>query len=283
MTFSSTKFWLIGIFGGLAALHLNLAEHFGGKADLSSSSLLFWMAAGLLLWQKRNQLNLESDRLSCLLGTAILFLVFYKSLHLFEGDFFLRLYPLLSLLGWSLIASGIRGLKQYRRELFLVGFLAIPWEFVYLFDISLFTAKFSACILWLLGFDVTRQGVWIVLPAGSIEVYNGCSGVRMVFQLLGLSWLLLALVPTRWPHKIFLPMMAIALGFTINAVRVALMAVLVALANPAGFDYWHVGTGSLIFSAIAVLAFGGLSLIILSNQPPAERFSSVKTRKTSLS
>ncbi|MEL6261615.1 MAG: cyanoexosortase A [Cyanobacteria bacterium J06626_6] len=272
MALSSAKIWLIGIFSGLAALHLNLAEHFGGKTDLSSSSLLFWVAAALLLWQKRHHLKLKSDLVSSLLGTAMLSLVLYKSLYLFEGDFFLRLSPLLSLFGWSLLASGIRGLKQYRRELFLLGFLAIPWEFIYLFDISLLTAKFSTSILWLLGFDVVRQGVWIVLPAGSIEVYNGCSGVRMVFQLLGLSWLVLALVPTRWPHRVLLPVMAISFGFTINAARVALMAVLVALSNPAGFDYWHVGTGSLIFSAIAVLAFGGLSFITLSKQS-SELFS----------
>ncbi|MEO1622255.1 MAG: cyanoexosortase A, partial [Cyanobacteria bacterium J06632_3] len=128
-----------------------------------------------------------------------------------------------------------------------------------LFDISLLTAKFSAFVLWAFGFEVTRQGVWILLPTGSIEVYNGCSGIRMIFQLVGIAWLMLALVPMRWTHKIGLPIVAVLIGFVINGVRVALMAVLVALGNTAGFDYWHLGTGSLVFSAIAVLIFGAIA------------------------
>jgi len=266
--------WLIACFGGLAILHLNLTQQMSGQSDLSSSSLLFWFSAFMLLWQKRAQLNVRSDRPSNLLGTALLTLVFYKSLHLFTDDSFLRIWPLLSVLGWALIASGAHGLKQYKKELFLLSFLAIPWEFVYLFDISLVTAKFSAFVLWLLGFEVVRQGVWIILPTGSIEVYNGCSGIRMIFQLLGICWLILALMPEerKWTGEKFarakqtggLVISAIAVGFIVNGVRVALMAALVALSDTAGFDYWHTGNGSLVFSAIAVLLFVASSLKLLT-------------------
>ncbi|MEL6552875.1 MAG: cyanoexosortase A [Cyanobacteria bacterium J06621_11] len=258
----SIRLWLIGLFSGLAALHLNLTSHLG-EPGLSSSSLLFWTAAALLGWNEQHKRDLSSSVVSSLVGISLLGIVLYKSLHLFEGDFFLRLSPLLSLLGWGLIASGFKGLKQYKKEIFLLSFLAIPWEFVYLFDVSLLTAKFSAFILWLLGFEITRQGVWIFLPTGSIEVYNGCSGVKMMMQLLGISWIVLTLVPTAWKQKVILPVVAIAIGFGLNGVRVALMAVLIAMSDSAGFDYWHVGTGSLVFSAIAVLCFGLASTKIL--------------------
>lgn len=255
--FSRIGYWLFGILGGFAGLHLHLTHHLG-KPDLASSSVLFWLTAILLLWQNRHERSLKSDIYSLFLGTALLGLVLYKSMNLFEEDFFLRLSPLLTVFGWSLLSSGMKQIKLYAKELFLLMFIAIPWEFVYLFDISLVTAKFSSFILWVLGFEVTRQGAWILLPTGSIEVYNGCSGVRMMFQLLGISWLVLSLVPTGWKQKIGLPMAAIALGFIINGFRVALMAVLVALSHTDAFDYWHVGNGSLIFSAIAVLLLGGI-------------------------
>lgn len=259
MPSNQARFLLLGIAGSLVALHLNLSDQFG-KSDFLSHSTLFWVTTLFLLWQKRDRLHLESDTISSVVGSLLLALVLYRSLHLFEQDFFLRISPLLSLVGWGLLASGMKGLKQYWREIFLLGFLAVPWEFIYMFDVSLVTAKFSAFILWILGFEVTRQGVWVMLPTGSIEVYNGCSGVRMILQLLGLSWIILAIAPTSWKQKIWLPITAILVGFTVNGVRVALMAVLVALSNSEGFTYWHVGNGSLIFSAISVLIFGAICM-----------------------
>ena len=249
------KYLLLYVGIGLVTLHLNLSRQLGTSVFFNRS-FLFWMVSLLLLWQKKARLYLESDRYSCFVGTLILSLVLYKSLHLFPEDLFLRIFPLLSLLGWGLLASGMKELKQYYKQLFLLLFLAIPWELVYIFDVSLVTAKFSTFILWLLGFEVTRKGVWIVMPTGSVEVYSGCSGVRTILQLLGLSWIVLTIIPTNWKSKILLPIAAIVLGFIVNGMRVALMAVLVALSDSAGFNYWHTGNGSLIFSAISVCLFG---------------------------
>lgn len=253
------KFLLLGIAASLVTLHLNLSQQFG-RSDFLSHSILFWVTALFLVWQKRDKLHLESNAISSVVGLVLLVLVLYKSLHLFQDDFFLRISPLISLLGWGLLASGIRGLKQYWRAFFVLVFLAIPWEFIYIFNVSLITAKFSAFILWILGFEVTRQGVWVILPTGSVEVYNGCSGLRIILQLLGLSWIVLAIASTSPKQKIYLPMAAILLGFTVNGIRVALMAVLVALSDSRGFTYWHVGQGSLLFSAVAVLIFGTICM-----------------------
>ncbi len=98
-------------------------------------------------------------------------------------------------------------------------FLAIPWELIYIFDVSQLTARFSASILWLLGFSVTRQDVWIILPTGSVEVYNGCSGVLTILQLLGLSWIVLTLMPTDWRAKVYLPLASILLGFDVKLIE----------------------------------------------------------------
>jgi len=262
MTHNYLKYWLASIGVGLITLHLNLSQYWG-KSGFFGHSLLFWLVLMLILWEKRTSLQLKSDVTSSFIGMSLLSLVLYRSLHLFSEDFFLRVYPCLSFLGWGLLASGINGLKQYRQEFWLLSFLAIPWEFLYIFDISQLTAKFSTFILWILGFEVTRQGVWIIMPTGSVEVYNGCSGLRTILQLLGLSWILLTLISTNWQQKVSLSIAAIVLGFVINGIRIALMAVLVALSNSAGFTYWHTGNGSLIFSAIAVAMFSAVCLIVI--------------------
>lgn len=262
MTQNHTKYWLASIGIGLVSLHLYLSELYG-KAGSVGHNFIFWLVVLFLIWEKRSKLQLDSDGISSFVGISVLSLVLYKSLHLFPHDFFLRIYPLLCLIGWTLIASGVEGIKQYLKEFFLLSFLAIPWELIYIFDLSQLTARFSTFILWILGFEVTRQGIWIVMPTGSVEVYNGCSGLKAMLQLLGLSWILLALIPTSWRQKIALVVAAIGLGFTINGLRIALMAVLVALSDSAGFNYWHTGTGSLVFSAISVIIFATVCSLTL--------------------
>ena len=82
----------------------------------------------------------------------------------------------------------------------------------------------------------------------------------MMLQLLGLSWIICAIAKTNWQQKIWLTITAILIGFIINGIRVTLMAALVALSDLEGFTYWHVGNGSLIFSAISVLIFGAICM-----------------------
>ena len=263
--YNYAKYWLTFIGIALVALHLNLSERFGEAGSIGYNSL-FWIVVLFLLWERREELQFQSDNVSTFSGTLLLSLVLYKSLHLFPNDFFLRISPLLSLLGWVLLVSGFKGLRQYSKEFFLLSFLAIPWEFVYIFNVSQLTAKFSTFILWLLGFEVTCQGVWIIMSTGSVEVYNGCSGVRTILQLLGLCWICLTLIPTSTKQKIWLPIASILLGFAINGMRIALMATLVALSDSAGFEYWHTGNGSLVFSAISVLMFATVCFLTLDKK-----------------
>jgi exosortase/archaeosortase family protein len=70
-------------------------------------------------------------------------------------------------------------------------------------------------------------------------------------------------------QKIVVPLVAIISAFVVNAARVALLAVLVSLSQPEAFKYWHEGSGSVIFSMIAVFIFGLFCwFAILKDQPP---------------
>jgi len=123
-------------------------------------------------------------------------------------------------------------------------------------QVTLLTAKLAAFILWYTGFEVTRSGMNIYLPTGSIEVASGCSGIEIIFQQLGLALIFILMFPLNKQHKILAPIVAAILGFFVNGVRVALMGVIVAKGNQKAFEYWHHGDGSLIFSMIAVILFG---------------------------
>lgn len=254
------KFLLLSLSASLITLHLTLTWR-SGNANLLSASMVFWVAVACLIWKKHQALNLYSDVSSKLLGISLLILVLFQSTYLFGNDLFLRLSPIGLGLGVGLLASGFKGLKQYWQELVLLCAIAIPWESLlpftqFLSALSLLTAKFATFVLWSLGFPIHHKGVFMTLPTGTLEVAPGCSGIGIILQLLGWAFILLVMVPTSWRQKVLVLSAAFFFGFVVNGVRVALLAVLVALSNPTAFDYWHQGDGSLIFSMIAVFMFG---------------------------
>jgi cyanoexosortase A len=259
---SSPAFWLLGVTASFIAIHLSLVWHTLSPSFLAMS-LLFWLSAATLVWNQRHGLNLKTGVFASLLGTTLLALLLLLISTAITGDNFVRVYPFLAALGLALLASGFQGLRQYWQPLVLLFFLGIPevlLSYSWLSsstDISAATARLSTVMLWYSGFNVVRQGVNIYLPGGSVEVYPGCSGLELMMQLLGLSVLVLILLPLRWTwvQKIGLPLVAMAIAFIVNGVRVALMAILVAQGQKGAFDYWHNGTGSLLFSGIAVLLF----------------------------
>jgi cyanoexosortase A len=263
---AKTEFWLCCLVTCAIAIHLTLAWRVD-DSDLLSCSLLFWGTTIYLLKEHSHLLKLKSNLVASTIGLLLFNILLIKSLSAEDSNFFGRIYPFFSILSLGLLASGQKAIELYWQPLLLFGFLAIPWEFVYVFsDLTLLTAKFATFILWLLGFDVELQGFQIVLPTGSVEVYDGCSGLRGILQLLGIALMVIVAIKPTLLHKIWLLVCAVSIGFIINGIRVAIMAVFAALQQPEAFTYWHVGTGSLIFSAIAVALFALTSLWLLPSE-----------------
>lgn len=261
-------FWLLAIAAGLVAINLTLTWRAGDVAHLGMS-ILFWAAVASLLWDKRQSLSFETNLFSRILGALLLAGMLLANASQTD-EHILRVFPFICALELGILASGFRGLKQYWQELTILFFLGVPSVLLStpLTDISPITARFSAFILWYSGFAVTRQGVYVSLPKGTIEVYAGCSGIEAMTYLLGLGVIFVVMFPTNLTQKIIVPIVGVALGFVVNGFRVALMAVLVASSNPKAFEYWHEGDGSLIFGMISVLLFGFFCLLLLQQTEP---------------
>jgi cyanoexosortase A len=262
------KYWLLGIAAGSIALHLTLISR-TENTDLFGTMMLFWGVVAFLIWERHESLNLESGIFGSFLGATLIAFTLLKSSSISGYDFFLRLAPFLFGLSFALLASGTKGIKQYWQELLILGYTAIPPGAIGVFiDVAQFTAKFSAFLLHYLGFEVVRQGVYLRLPQGSVEVYHGCSGVNAILQLVGLAVVFLLMFPTTAVQKIIVPIVAVIIAFVVNAARVGLLAVLVSLSQPEAFKYWHEGNGSVIFSMISVMIFGAFCwFAILKNEP----------------
>jgi len=259
----NTQFWLLAIAGSLTAVYVSLYMRLDGNLSQVTISLLGLGAVFSLLAEKRQTLKFESDIFSSLLGILLIAFTLLRSNYVIAVDSFVELTPFIVFLGLALLASGIKGLRQYWLELLIIFAFNLPVGYLsQRLDISIFTAKFSFAFLSYLGLPVVRQGVNIIMPTGAVEVYPGCSGMETISQLVKLAILFIIMFPTSLAKRIIVPIVAIAIAFLVNAVRVALMAYLVAKSNSEAFDYWHTGTGSEIFFLSCTILFGSFCYLI---------------------
>jgi cyanoexosortase A len=257
---------LLGIAGSLTAINLSL---FWRYKDAVSFTLLFLFLATVYshIKEKRYSLKLESGFTSSFFGLLILILVFINSIYRLNSGILMSFSPLISAFAMALIASGFKGLKQYWIELLTILFFSLrTWiPSIHSIDISPLTAKFSGLLLWYTGFNVTRSGLVLSLPTGSVEVYHGCSGIVLILDTLSLGILFLFMFDLTRTQKIFVPLVAALLGFIVNSIRVCIMAIVVAQGDEKAFKYWHDGDGSLVFSMIAAFIFCCFCWYLLSH------------------
>jgi cyanoexosortase A len=262
----------VALAAALSAIYLALIWRSGDQPHLAMS-LLFGVAAGNSLWEKRRFLLLGSSLgamaigVLCLVsGVAVAGLANWLADQSFTyptASPGFRLLPLFWALGVFILASGFR-LKQYWQEFAILAALALPSVLAgFLPDISPLTAKVSALMLWYTGFDVSLEGVYVSLSNQSVQIYSGCSGIESTTYLFGMSIVCLLSFPIQGTKRYFIPAIAAIMGFFVNLIRVALMVILNSTGNKAAFNYWHTGQGSLVFGAIAIFLFGAFYFFLM--------------------
>lgn len=252
LSFNDHRFWLLTIAGLLIAFNLCLV-------DYSSVYLLFWCAALLITWRRRNRLNFESDFISTATGLSLItWLLFRGVVSNHPIDVITRMYPIFSVVAIYLVASKASKISQYWREIVIVSLTGIPWEHIAavlspINKISILDAKISWLILWYLGFDVSQTDNLVILPTGAIKIAGGCSS----FNLLGLLWqscLVMCLYFTiQKNQQLLLCLCSTFIALGVNGIRLCLMALLVASNQKSAFHYWHGSAGAEIFTTLAIL------------------------------
>jgi cyanoexosortase A len=132
--------------------------------------------------------------------------------------------------------------------------------------LSLLIAKIVGFVLWYMGFQVSRQGNQLFFPSGGIVINDACAGVGNLIYLIQVAIIFLLVFPLSHRKNILLvPIVALALAFLMNLIRVGLLAAL-SPNNPDAFVYWHEGTGSLAFTFTVVIIFGFYYLFLLRQE-----------------
>lgn len=256
------QYGLLGLLTCLVGAYLTIVWRIG---DISyfAMSILFLLSAATLIWENHSTFHYRQERIASLVSVGLIGWVLWQSITMTsEQQVQLRLFPLISALSVALLASGFRGLLQYRRELAIMLFLGVPGLLLNLIDPSLLTARFAVMLLQFRGFEAVQQGTVITLPAGSTEVHSGCSGIESMSYLLGIAVICLTLYPIAHRKKVIALAVALLAGFAANGVRVAIMATLAAPQDQEAFLYWYEGEGVLISSVVAILVFAGFYWVL---------------------
>ena len=239
------------------ALYANAFLRLDDIAHLGMSMLYFIAISKLLLSKHQEQgKKYQTSLASASCGVLILGLTGWLMLN-YSSENFWRAMPLVSGFGLTFIVSKFQSLK-YWRELLILFFLGLPKLLIAAFyDPSPLTAKISGLALYYTGLEArVVEQVYVMLPTGGVKVFEGCSGLESVCYTLGLSVVCLMIYPvSRRMFYWIVPVVAIAIGFFVNIIRVALLAILNAWQYKSAFIYWHEGDGSLIFGMIAVFVF----------------------------
>ncbi|MBE9174574.1 cyanoexosortase A [Synechocystis salina LEGE 06155] len=207
---------------------------------LLATNFLIFVAIGSLLWEKRRSLPVQSGWAGSLLGFVLVLLVLLRSLA--RSGYQPQISLFIAGIGLCLLVAGGQGLKHYWRELAIASLLMVDPILVSLLqalNLPLMTAHFSTVVLSTLGFNARQQGLFILLPAGRVEVYGVCSGIDSIVQMVNLAVILALILPVKPWAKYLSFILAPAIGFGVNALRVALLTFLISESNMTAFHYWH--------------------------------------------
>jgi cyanoexosortase A len=249
------QYGLLGLCASLFSVYLVLVWRVGDLTHLGVSGL-FLLAALTLIWENHVNYVYRHDRAATLVAAGLIgWMLWQTPLVTPAYHPHLRLFPFISGLAVALIASGFRGLLQYRRELAIMFFLGVPSVLLTYFDISWLTAAAAELLLKLAGFNVVRQNFFLTLPVGTTAVHAGFSGVESIAYLLGIAAIALTLYPVERLKQISALLAACVIPFWVNSIRVAVMATLAAPQDQREFLYWYEGDGALIFGVASIILF----------------------------
>jgi cyanoexosortase A len=241
----------------LVAGHLALVLRHQSTAQFGIT-LICWYAVACLTWKDWRLLKLSSSIPATTLGLFLLGVTWSNALWMTDArEKFLFLYPLIGGVGLASVASGFAGLQQYWRQLVILLFLGIPRGFVSEWiDLSPVTAQIAAFFLWYAGRDVQLLGTEIIMPGGAVTVDKGCDGTGVISYLMCLGVVFVFLFRVRGARRVLALILAPFLAFLTNLARVISLALMEAAGRHDAFEYWHDGSGSLVWTLLPVLLFG---------------------------
>jgi len=243
------------------------------------TALLVWGGALICMEDQIEELRPRPSLTSLSVGVIIILYSLYRTATIFNSDSFL--YFLVPVVGFGLtiMVYPFKEVMKLRDSLFILCLLPLFVVIQILVatyvtdDLSQLTAKFVVFWLAVLGISpIQLLGDTVLTSGGAVQVMHECNGFEMIMQMVITATIFLVAFPLRSRlGKALIISVSPLIGFTVNSVRISLLAVFTSLNSQTGrtlFDFFHEQAGSLIFSGIAVFFLGYIYLAVLERELP---------------
>lgn len=219
------------------------------------------LISAYLIWRQRDLIVAESLGSS---GTGLALLMAALGILAagsLSGETFLsRLSLPLALLGIVLFLAGRRVTGHVWPAIAYLVFM-VPFPYLTLkavtYQSRLLEAGMTGGALRWLGVPAHQQGVLLHLPTATLEIADGCSGVRIVAALMALGAAYAQIHPRATWIRVALTLSAAPLGLASNIVRLILTALGVYYLGPITLNsVFHRFSGTIVFLATVVLLAG---------------------------
>ena len=172
---------------------------------------------------------------------------------------------LVSFIGMIALFWGTQSLRVWAAPLALLFFCAPLPKFMFYtlsFDMQMLSSSLGTKILMLLDVPVFQDGNIIDLGGYQLQVAEACSGIRYLFPLMGLSFLLATMYKTTFWKRALVFVSAIPIAIFMNGLRIAVIGITV--------DRWgqamaegllHEFEGWIVFAGCTVLLLLEVTLL----------------------
>lgn len=272
-SFTPRNLWLC--LSSLIAIQNIAVFHTSQTPTITVFSVLIWGGALICIEDQLENIQPKPPFLGLLIGSSLLVWVIVRTASILHWDGFLFFLAPLAGIALTLVCKPFNKYIDFRDSLLCLMLLpafallmrVLPEE-----PISLLTAKISGFWLSILGFTVYVQDRNVYLPGGGVEVLGACNGLDMMAQIFCVAVIFLLAFPIKSDLSILtIFLSAPIIGLICNTIRIAILAYIVSTGHSKGssiFEFFHKDGGSLIFSGVAVMAFGMLYINLLERELP---------------
>jgi exosortase len=126
-------------------------------------------------------------------------------------------------------------------------------------NLQLKASSVSSAILDSLGIPVFQEGVFLKLPNYALEVKQACSGLRSIFALLTLAFMIGLLTETKWAVRAFLVLITPVLALAANVMRIVSTGLIAS-------RYGDLALGEALHTTLGICVFLGTVFALLGIQ-----------------
>lgn len=236
-------------------------------------ALVVWGGALICLEDQLPTLAPHPSTIGLAAGSILLLFSLWRGIATLHMDTVVYALPLLQGLGLALLCAPPRALRRFRDPLLVLALFPLQLALMRALPeqtISEVTARLTQGLFLLLGQDVAVQGRVVALGTGSVRISQACNGIDLIAQLAAIGVIFALAFPLqRRALRLGLVVLAPLIALLSNAIRIALLAGITTSAWPQRqllFLFFHDEWGALVFSGLAMGAFGWLYLLVLERE-----------------